>query len=545
MAGKSGEAEAKFKILMIGQAPGERAFKSAAALRARGLQVTLAFARPEEGGGDFIRLSGPLHLWDLSAGYDLVHCHNAPDTLAVAALAGEAPVVHDTAELRALRYPGNANRAFLEGAANRAAAGRVYANPGQLAVAEEQYHPAGPSVVVYDYPGPDETPGQRLAKLSADDHKAHLVYCGGLEPDSHLDLAGFFRHLAGRGVVVHIHPEAFDPATARALAHADGVVYEGPLPTDQLAEALTRYDAGVLPLNLAKGHKDFLDTTLSPSLFKYLAAGLPVAASPARAYVEFFREHPVGRLFSDAEGLIRSLPELRRLAEAQDLSEHAPAFASQAALLEGLYQEVLAGSKRESRDPAPAARREAPTRPAITLDEPEAAEPPGAKTMFFVNTQVDLAKLAVLLDRQDGPFTVTSVDKDLMAQIAGSGLACLGPEDVGQNYYLERMAWGAVYPERTKHYHVFQEAFKPMIELEGVRRFSGLDLYQGGEFNQANNVGYWLFKLVDILHDLLEEYRPAKVVCLEKGGRELSLPCQMLGDLSAKFGYELTALTEQ
>jgi len=91
-------------ILFVQDSPCIRNYKMATALRSRGHSVSLAYTikrlsesysgLSDETYDECIQLTSYRNLWEISKNYDLVHCHNEPDNLTVAALAGDAPVIH-------------------------------------------------------------------------------------------------------------------------------------------------------------------------------------------------------------------------------------------------------------------------------------------------------------------------------------------------------------------------------------------------------------------------------------------------------------------
>jgi glycosyltransferase involved in cell wall biosynthesis len=288
-----------------------------------------------------IQLASWPQLWDLAAGYDLVHCHNEPDLPTVAALGARVPVIHDTHDLISLRAGGDPNLAFFEGLANRGATGRVYTTPYQLEEARQLYGVEGPSLVLMNYAAQEDLPHQNLPKLSAGDGRVHMVYEGGLGGNAHRDFSELFVQLARGGLVLHIHPTSHDPALAEFFGRVPNVHYYHPISPREIMTQLTRYDVGIIPFNLAKGNRRFLDSTVANKLFEYLAAGLPVVASDLQSYRDYFAANPVGFTYSDARDLLERLPGLLAATRGQDLSAHARTYESEIHRLEEFYFSLL------------------------------------------------------------------------------------------------------------------------------------------------------------------------------------------------------------
>ena len=367
-------ASAPLNILFVQETPCIRNYKMAVALRAAGHRVTLAYTRsrlsqayPElsdETYDECVLVRDYRQLWDLTASYDIVHCHNEPDLLTVAALAGTAPVVHDTHDLISLRRPDDANLAFFEGVANRAADGRVYTTPYQMEEARNLYGVTGPSLVLHNYVSQGDLPRRKLPKLSQADGQVHLVYEGGVRARGHRDFGELFRDLAARGLHVHVYPMKCDEEVARQMTGSPNLHYHQPVSPKQIIEEMTQYDFGIIPFNLDQGKRRFLDTTIANKLYEYLAAGLPVIATDLRSYREYFREHPVGLTYAGADDIVAAIPALRKMAATEDLAACVRSFEQETPRLVAFYRQVLAGGARRPRGAAvnePAAPVPAPS----------------------------------------------------------------------------------------------------------------------------------------------------------------------------------------
>lgn len=342
------------KVLFAQTAPCIRNYKTARALIARGHQVSLAYtlmplSQMYQGLSDeiyheCIKINGRRDLWDLTAHYDLVHCHNEPDWLTVSALAGDAPVVHDTHDLISLREREDKNVAFFEGLANRSAQGRVYTTPYQEQAAREIYGVKGPSLVFYNYTSASDLPQRLLPKLSANDGQIHIVYEGSIGGTLHRDFINVFVGLAQRGIQVHIYPARFKPEFVEQFSPYPRIHYNQPVSPQTIMQEMSQFDVGIIPFNLEKGDKGFLDSTIANKLFEYLAAGLPVLTSPLQSYVDYFADHQVGSVFHGLDDLLQKLPGLIDLARSHDLTAYAKTYEGEVEKLESLYYQVIDAS---------------------------------------------------------------------------------------------------------------------------------------------------------------------------------------------------------
>ena len=343
--------EKALNILFVQESPCIRNYKMARALSAKGHKVSLAYTKfrlsqmykglSDDVYHECIQLQSHRQLWDISKNYDIVHCHNEPDVLTVVALACDAPVVHDTHDLISLRANGDRNLVYFEGIANRGASGRVYSTPYQMEEARKLYGVSGPSLVLYNYASEYDLPTRILPKLSANDGRVHIVYEGGIGGNAHRNFIELFVQLAKKGIYIHIYPTFYDPKLARLFSEFPEIHYNKPASPGQIIEIMTQFDFGIIPFDLTKGNKRFLDSTIANKLFEYLAAGLAVIASPLKSYTDYFRENPVGITFCDTQDIIRNIPKLKEISENTDFSKQIFVYEREVEKLEAFYEEVI------------------------------------------------------------------------------------------------------------------------------------------------------------------------------------------------------------
>lgn len=375
-----GKAPRTLNILFVQESPCIRNYKMAVALRARGHQVSLAYTTarlsqmyPGLDDGVYnqcIQIGHNRQLWDLCGDYDVVHCHNEPDMLTVVALGGKTPVVHDTHDLISLRQPGDKNIEFFEGLANRAAQGRVYTTPYQRETAAALHGVAGPGLVLYNYVSQGDLPSHYLSKLSEKDGQTHVVYEGGIGGNTHRDFKELFWELAEQGLRLHIYPNRLTPELQALFQGRPNIHLHEPVSPHNIIGEMSQYDIGIIPFNLVKGNRRFLDTTIANKLFEYLAAGLPVIASPLKSYVDYFARNPVGFTFDSAQQVMELLPQLGRMSREIDFGQHIFTYEGQIEKLESFYYGLL-DQLAQARPGAPPEVRPQPARP----EDPPSAEP--------------------------------------------------------------------------------------------------------------------------------------------------------------------------
>lgn len=345
-------------ILFVQETPCIRNYKMAKALRSRGHRVSLAYTRSplsqaykdlnDDVYTKCLRIRNNCHLWDISKDYDIVHCHNEPDVLTVAALAGDAPVIHDTHDLISLRANNDTNLTYFEGIANRGASGRIYSTPYQMDEAQKLYGVNGPSLVFYNYASESDLPKEKLPKCSEKDGNIHIVYEGGIS-FGHRDFMDIFTELSTYEINIHIYPSKYNQQIAEAFLNNPFIHYYQPLSPKVIIGQMSRYDFGIIPFNLEKSNKRFLDSTIANKLFEYLASGLPVIASPIQSYVDYFKIHPVGIIFETAKDIVDNISKLKNIAATTDFSKYIFTYEKEIHNLENFYTNILAKNQITSK----------------------------------------------------------------------------------------------------------------------------------------------------------------------------------------------------
>lgn len=258
---------------------------------------------------------------------DLIHSHNAPDTLTnlcIDLFKEKIPIVHDIHDLMSIRktvYEDGLGRAI--DATNWFDQERkaIECSNAVIAVSDvilERVHWQGHRLPEISHVHPNYIPRRFIPKLIPKfEHKPanrpiRIVYEGFVSNnDGHYDLRVIFQALATEGMEVHIYPSR-DNSSYQALADCEpNIIYHQSLCPEALFRVMTQYDFGWAGFNdtLNRMH---LDTVLPNKLFEYIACGLPVIGFPHEALKNFLETHGLGLVINEIEGLQERLrtPEM-------------------------------------------------------------------------------------------------------------------------------------------------------------------------------------------------------------------------------------------
>lgn len=336
------------RVLFLQQQPCIRALKYAVALRSRSPTVHLGFAYQGKtltewyGSGDELFESwwslGDDPGRDLRAAADafrpdLVHSHNLPDSLTVAALevfADRVPVVHDVHDLQSLRrtpyengFPEPSDPLQLERLAIEECAALVCVSDELLEVIESRYRPAGPTLAFPNYALQASLPAVLPPAERRNGRPPSLVYEGTLSTNGgHYDLREIMSAIVREGISLDVFPSRPVPAYARLGDELAGLRMHATLPPPELMGRLTAYDFGWAGFNAALNGAH-LDTCLPNKAYEYLGCGLPVLTLGHRALTRLIHDGGLGLSLTTIDDLAGQLDDVdivalrRRVREAR------------------------------------------------------------------------------------------------------------------------------------------------------------------------------------------------------------------------------------
>jgi len=190
---------------------------------------------------------------------DIIHSHNAPDFLTLAALNSvkDIPIIHDTHDALTMRKtPYNLTDdeervnqyAVEEKIANEESQGRIYITKGVQDYLRDQYSVDQGSEIIFNNYVPKASIPQKLeTKLSSIDGDIHIAYAGTITSQTeghHYDLRGIFKEIADHHYHIHVYASREDEAYDRLAQASKYIHYHGHLDQRVLMKELTRYDYG-------------------------------------------------------------------------------------------------------------------------------------------------------------------------------------------------------------------------------------------------------------------------------------------------------------
>lgn len=243
----------------------------------------------------------------LKRGMDIVHVHNMPNALVFAALVPKLygkKVILDMHEsmpdLYKAKFTGNNNLLYkllcMEEKFSARMSNRVICvNHVQMEITVSRGIPSKKIHIFMNVPDHKRFVIQNKQKTRKTHNKFKLVYHGTISERLGVDLAietaialkkqipGVELHLWGRGETLN------SLRSLKAISGSNEVVIHGPIPIEQIPEAISDMDLGVIPnrKNCAT------DLMLPVKMMEYMALGIPVVAPKLKAIQYYFSDKMV------------------------------------------------------------------------------------------------------------------------------------------------------------------------------------------------------------------------------------------------------------
>ena len=148
----------------------------------------------------------------------------------------------------------------------------------------------------------------------------------------------------------------------------------------------------------------------------------------------------------------------------------------------------------------------------------------------------ELQDLEKHLEKFGAVWKITSIHHDVMDSIRGKAIHLLDPKDLGRHYYRQSVGWTQLFPEQPYYRGLYADLFRDMLALPGIKYWNGHDLYHAGDYNQSYSLGNQVFYLIDLLKDLVDDFRPTMASTLGQEKNVTPLIRSILGDLGVPTG---------
>ena len=302
-----------------------RTLKIANAVKKLGADVSLAYtlSPPEQKNyiGIFDNIYAISNMKDFSdflnkSEFDIIHSSNEPDFLTVLAHSGNIPVVHDCHDLSSGYLNLKINDLILEYAANSNSNGVIYYSEHIRNKALSEFAVSADKTFVLENLISEELkPSKYLKKLSESDGKIHIVYEGGVINDkkSHRYFEKIWNSIASDRIELHFYA----PGDTKYFHYLETINphihYEGNFSSKDLSTEMTKYDVGLIYLNVTDENRDYLESCFPNKIQEYINAGLPVAVGDIQSQIDFVESNSFGKYLDLDSDILSQLKEIAEI----------------------------------------------------------------------------------------------------------------------------------------------------------------------------------------------------------------------------------------
>lgn len=354
------------RILMVGNHTCIRVIRESEALKSKGYEVDCLTGKLSYGTDVFDKLyffhndkQYRNHVQALKGKYQIVHCHNEPDTMIIKAkeiLGDTAKFVHDCHDSDLIR------RGYIpipERLAYNSADGIVYVSEKIQERCNDIHQYTCPTMVLYNYPTQSMIDNTKIEWDKIHLRKG-LVYEGGVNPIGdtediramniqfkYRNLFPIFHQLITQGNEVHVYAGNSDAFNSGQFT---GVVLHPPTRFDILLQEMVQFKYNLLIFNNEDKKQDQVNFTTPNKLWDGLTSGLPSLACWCEETEKYVVKHGIGWRFDSIEkiGKCASIdPEYMEKVEVVRKKREELIFEKQVGLLENLYAEILSVEKKD------------------------------------------------------------------------------------------------------------------------------------------------------------------------------------------------------
>jgi hypothetical protein len=305
------------KVLFVQNVPDIRTYKIAKGLSHKHILVDVAYLykHPNEVYKDLsLPYNKAIKINDLNefityvdqSDYDIVHSSNEPDFLTTLLLASNKPIIHDCHDMSSLYGEIFDNDIIHEFVSNKLSDGNIYVDYPIMNVATEKFGIKDKSIfLLNNYILEEQLPKEYKPKLSELDGEIHCVYEGGLS-SNHTNfryLEDKFKLIANEKIHVHYYTIYDDPYFKKLENMNSYLHWEGTVSPDKVITEMTKYDIGLVLLNVNNTNREFLSTTFPNKAWEYLGAGIPIITENLPILNKFISDMNVGTVIFNEKNI--------------------------------------------------------------------------------------------------------------------------------------------------------------------------------------------------------------------------------------------------
>ncbi|APQ77019.1 capsular biosynthesis protein [Clostridium botulinum] len=256
--------------------------------------------------------------------YDIVHSSNEPDYLTNILIKSNKPIIHDSHDMMSLRGDISNSDIIHEYMANKYSAGNIYVDYPIKNYAVDKFNIRNkPILVLNNFTLEEQRPKKYLNKLSEEDGEIHCVYEGGLSNDksNHRFLEEKFLKIANNNIHVHFYTVNESKYYGELNNKHKYIHWEGVCSPNKLIEEMTRYDMGLVILNITLKNKNFLETTFPNKVFEYLNSSLPIAVDNLPILSKFVNETKSGKVIKFDDNIYEQIKKIKLINISEDFLE--------------------------------------------------------------------------------------------------------------------------------------------------------------------------------------------------------------------------------